>query len=142
MNKPFTLFVLTALALSAALLTAACTFTVNREKPPVLAEPTDSLQAGLNQLVVCEHFNLDGKEATTNGKKKSQLVIDVINGKNIPNGDSMTALAKAIGLEVKKALKDTGEYDRYNVRFVAVKVDGSLTTRNWISKEFTSAELQ
>src|SRR5580658_6336719 len=130
MNKPFTLFVLTALALGAALLTAACTFTVNREKPPVLAGPTDSLQVGLNQLVVCEHFNLNGKEATTNGKKKSQLVVDVINGKNIPDRkDSMIALAKAIGLEVKKALKDTGEYDHYTVRFMTVKVDGGMTTR-------------
>ncbi|HXB31907.1 MAG TPA: hypothetical protein VNV35_00735 [Puia sp.] len=142
MNKPFTLFVLTVLALGAVLLTAACTFTVNREKPPVLAGPTDSLQVGLNQLVVCEHFSLDGKEASTNGKKKSQLVIDVINGKNIPGGDSMTALAKVIGLEVKKALRDTGEYDHYTVRFMTVKVDGGMTTRNWTGKEFTSAELQ
>jgi hypothetical protein len=136
------LFVLTALALGAALLTPACTFTVNREKPPVFPGPIDSLQARLNQLVVCEHFNLDGKEMTTNGKKKSQLEVDVINGKNIPTGDSMIALAKVIGLEVKKALKDTGEYEHYNVRFVAVKVDGSMTTRTWVSKEFTSAELQ
>lgn len=134
-NRLFTILGLLALA-------TGCTFTTTREKPPVFSGSTDSLGARLNQLVKCEHFNVDGQEKTTNGKKVSYLQVDVINGVNIPQGESMIALARSIGQEVRNALKDTGQYDRYSVRFVMVKVDGGLTSRSWTAKEFESAELR
>lgn len=123
-------------------LTAGCTFTTTMEKRPLFAGTSDSLQAHLNQLVKCEKFSLIGTEKTTNGKKKDGLEIDVINGTDVPEGDKMIGLARSIGLEVKNALKDTAEYDQYQILFVKVKVNGATTSRSWIGKEFKSADLR
>ena len=96
----------------------------------------------MHLLVRCEHFNLDGSEVTTNGKKQTQLQVDVINGENIPADDSWQVLARSVALEVKKALKDTGEYEQYNIRFVKEKEAGGLTTRSWSAKVFPTADLR
>jgi hypothetical protein len=135
MNKVF-------IILGWMLVAAACTTTVTRRKQPVFAESVDSLAARLNQLVTCQHFNADGSEVTTNGKKKTELELDVINGKDIPEGDLKMALARKLGVELKKALKDTGEYDEYKILFMKVKVSGGLTSRSWEGKVFKSSELQ
>jgi hypothetical protein len=84
---------------------------------------------------------VDGREVTTNGKKKTELEIDVINGKDIPEGEAMIALAKKLGSEVKKALKDTGEYGQYKILFMKVNQTKLSTERSWTGKVFQSAEL-
>jgi hypothetical protein len=135
-NRVFAIFGLLAMV-------AACTFTTSRSKPPVFAGSTDTLAARLNVLVTCKKFSVDGTEITSNGKPSSMLEIDVINGKNIPDGtgDPMVALAKSIGSEVKKALKDTGEYDEYKVLFVTLTETSTTTRREYKGKTFKSAEL-
>jgi hypothetical protein len=127
--------------LGAAFAAAACTTTITRVKEPVFAESTDSLAVRLNQYVSCQHIHVDGKEVTTNGKKKTELEVDLINGKNIPEGDAMVALARQVGSEVKKALKDTAEYEEYKILFMKVKETNGLTERTWNGKVFKSAEL-
>lgn len=127
--------------LGALVIMAACTYTTTRVKPPVFAESTDSLAARLNELVTCRHFHVDGREVTTNGKKQTELELDVMNGKDIPDGDAMVSLARKLGSEVKKALKDTGEYEQYKILFMKVKETNALTERTWKGKVFKSAEL-
>ena len=132
--KPFAILALLVTA-------AACTITTTRSKLPVFAGPTDSLRERLNMLVACEKFSVDGQEVTTNGKKKSTLEIDVVNGKNVPDDDkTMQALAREIGSDVKEALKDMGEYDEYKVVFERVTVNGSLTNTQSRSVTFQSAK--
>ena len=120
----------------------ACTTRITKIKNPVFATPIDSLQTGLNALVVSEHINIDGKEITTNGKPSSELEIDIINGRNIP-GDTTgrKALAHSLAVELKNALKDKNEYDNYTVLFVKVVSSGAMTKRSWIGQEFKSGEL-
>jgi len=124
------------------LLLISCTYTVTKIKEPEFAGPVDSLQAGLNALVACQHFHLDGKEVTTNGVPLSQLEIDVINGKDIPETDSaMKTLAHSIASEVKKFLKDKKAYDTYPVLFVKLQESSTETKRSWKGWTFKSAEL-
>jgi hypothetical protein len=70
------------------------------------------------------------------------LEIDIINGKDIPNGDDqMVALGKLIASSVKHALLDTGEYDSYKVLFMTVTENAGSTQRTWKGKIFSSNEL-
>jgi hypothetical protein len=120
----------------------ACTTTVTRSKNPVFAAPMDSLQAGLNRLIVFEHINLDGEEVTTNGKPSTRLQIEVLNGKDIPeNGDRLKALAHSLAAGVKDALKDKNEYENYTVLFVKVESSAGVTKRNWKEVTFKSGDL-
>jgi len=120
----------------------ACTTTVTRTKNPVFAAPVDSLQIRLNELVVCEHINLDGQEVVTNGKRSAQIEIDVLNGKDIPEDqDHIKILAHSVAVAVKEALKDKNEYDSYTVLFVKETPSSSVTTRTWKGKTFKSQEL-
>ena len=131
-----------AICLTLLLMFFACTTTVTRTKNPVFAAPIDSLQARLNGLVVCEHFNLDGQEVSTDGQRSTQIEIDVLNGKGIPEQpDSMNILAHSLAIAVKEALKDKSEYDKYTVLFMKVESSSSVTTRSWKGKTFKSAEL-
>jgi hypothetical protein len=119
-----------------------CTTTITRQKEPVYAESTDSLQAQLIQLVLCEHFNVNGREVTTNGKVTSALEIEIINGKSIPEDTvRIKALAAAIASDIKKALKDPNEYGVYRVLFVTVTTNGGVTRRRWKGQVFNGAEL-
>jgi hypothetical protein len=120
----------------------ACTTTITRTKNPVFAAPIDSLQARLNGLMIFKHINLDGKEVTTNGKRSTQLEIDVLGGKDVPEDNGrMKTLAHSLAVEVKEALKDKNEYDNYTVLFVKVDSSSSVTTRSWKGDTFKSAEL-
>lgn len=120
----------------------ACTSTITKTKSPVFASPIDSLQARLNGLIACEHINLLGKEVTTNGKPSTQLEIDILNGKDIPEDDDrMKILAHSLAFKVKEALKDKNEYDNYTVLFVKVESSSSVTKRSWKGNTFKSAEL-
>jgi hypothetical protein len=92
-------------------------------------------------MLCVQHFHVDGREVTTNGKKQTQLEVDVINGKDIPKGDAMGMLARKVGSEVKNALLDTGEYEEYKILFIKVKESNASTERTWIGKVFKSAEL-
>ncbi|MGN6600803.1 MAG: hypothetical protein ACTHK8_00040 [Ginsengibacter sp.] len=120
----------------------SCTLTTTKQKMPVFSESGDSLRTELNQLVVCEDLNVDGKQVTTDGKTSSVLEIDVVNGRGIPaNEDQMAALGKRIAVKIKEALQDKNEYNTYKVLFVAVRENGSVTQRKWRGKIFQSDDL-
>jgi len=122
------------LCIVAALLTTACTFTVTTPKPPLYNEPVDSLRAQLRAVVICERYEVDGKEISTKGKSHSELDLGVINGQDIPRGDSMVYLGRTLVSTIKHALRDTAAYEFYKVSFTTEKDSGS-------SKRITSTTL-
>jgi hypothetical protein len=140
MHKPFTLIVKVAAGLAAMLFGAACTFTTTIPKPPVYGEPLDSLRAQVRELVVCEHFDIDGEEITINGKKRAELSITVVNGRAHPGMDKWE-LGKALGGVVKRSLRDTAEYQWYTIRFSSEVKNGLSFSKESISKEFPSKDL-
>ena len=135
MNKPL------HLCIAAALLATACTFTMTSPKPPVYNEPVDSVRAQLRAVVICERFEVDGKENSTNGKPHSELDLGVINGRNIPQGDTLGYLGRTLAARIKHALKDTGAYEKYQVSFTTEEVSGSSTTRTSTRWTFLSKDL-
>ncbi len=136
MYRPFTFFVLTG-----ALLTTACTFTVTTPKPPVYNEPVDSLRAQLRAVVICERYEVDGKESSINGKPHAELDLGIINGQNIPQGDSLGYLGRTLASTIKQALRDTGAYEKYKVSFTTEQVSGSSTTSTSTTWTFLSKNL-
>jgi hypothetical protein len=135
------LFVLAALATGAALLTAACNFTMTVPKPPVYAESMDSLRAQVRGLVSCEHFDVEGSETTTNGKKRAQLKIDIVNPQGLPQGDSVWVLGQSLASTLKRALKDTAEYETYRVGFTKEEKSGMSSSSQSEFRTFLSRDL-
>jgi hypothetical protein len=128
------LFVPVAVLLCASLLTA-CNFTVTLPKEPIFAISMDSVTQPLNQLVNCQHFEFKGREVSNNGKKTAQFELDVINGKDIPEDYAMKVLAKKLGSVIKKALKDTSEFQQY--RIVFMQVTGNSISSQTVSTGIT-----
>ena len=124
-------------------LLVGCTTTIKKRKDPVFNVSTDSLNAGLVNLVTCEHITLDGEDINTNGKDSSELEIDLINARNIPKSDdSLRAFGRPIALLMKNALKDRNEYDRLSVYFVQTDTSAVVVKRNWKGFIFPSTDLQ
>ena len=72
--------------------------------------------------------NINGVEITTNGKKSTELDIDILNGINIPkDGSQMKAFAKSIGLQVKRELKNQNDFDVYKILFETHKSNSAIT---------------
>jgi hypothetical protein len=131
-----------AISVMLALLMQACTFTSTTEKRPVFNIAADSVAAALNHLALCENFNVNGFEVTTNGQKQTIMEIDVINGKNIPVDDAaMNALAKKIALQVKEFLADRNAYSSYRVSFIQQKESNGFTKSESHNMVFTNEEL-
>jgi hypothetical protein len=141
-KTPAVAFVAAALLLFSTILLNSCTTTITKSKSPLFGVQTDTLTAGLNKMVRCENFNLDGREVTTNGKAASELEVDVMNGKNIPaDNDRMRALARTIAVYLKSSLQDPREYDSYKILFVTKTMTSGVTTRNWTGVAFKREEL-
>jgi hypothetical protein len=69
------------------------------------------------------------------------LDIEIVNGKGIPTGDAMWDLGKTLAGEVKRALRDTAEYDLYIVSFATEYHSGLSYSKSSKSREFLSREL-
>jgi hypothetical protein len=118
-----------------------CVFTSNSVKDPVFAIDTKILQANINSLVTSQEVNLNGVESKTGDKTSSTLVVKVINAQNVPLDDQLKDLGKKIAIQIKQALKDPKEYDTYQVYFVAVQTNGSVTNTKSTGSSYSSNEL-
>jgi hypothetical protein len=123
------------------LLLVSCTTTITKVKQPVFRSPTDSLGGDLNKLVSCQHININGKDIVTNGVDSTVLEIDIINGQNIPEDNSMIPLADSIASTVKHALQNQSEYAHYAVLFVKLEESANMTKRSWRGRVFSAKEL-
>jgi hypothetical protein len=124
------------------IISSGCTTSVTRAKNPVFAVENSVIQQNLLEVVTCQHINLDGKEVTTNGTKKTAIEIDVTNGKEIPEDQyKMTELGKKIATIIKKALKDQNEYEQYTVLFIEEKSSNGITSRKWKGHDFKTTDL-
>ena len=121
---------------------SSCTFTVTKPKPPEYAVNTDSLGKALDSLVSAVHINVNGKEIKKGDQTSSELDIEVINGRNIPDNDEkLRELGRTIGARFKNALKDPNQFDRYSVLFVILSTEKGVPSRTWKGNIFKSGEL-
>jgi hypothetical protein len=139
MNRPIILFVLMAAAI--ATVGGGCEWTTTVPKPPVYGEPMDSLRVQVLRLVQCQHFDVDGSSITRNKKKHTQLRIEVVNGKDIPEGSAMWELGKQLAVAVRHALRDTTEYDEYQVTFTTEEQSPGSVSKHYTTRSFQSADL-
>src|SRR5215475_13404862 len=104
MNIRFTVFALgIGTMIAAVVVLESCTLTTTVSKPPVYGEPLDSLRAQVRRLVTCEHFDLEGRELTTNGKKREEIDLTIVNGQGVPEGSEKWELGRALAGVVKRA---------------------------------------
>ncbi len=131
------------ITLPVLLLFAACTTTVTYQKDPVFSEPKDSLRLHLWNLVGTDSINASGKEISINGFTTSQFELQVINSKKIPeNDDEMKMLARSIAVEIRNALKDKNEYQKYAIIFAKVEYKSEhYISRTIRGQSFTVKEL-
>jgi len=121
---------------------SSCTTTTTRTKEPVFDISTTSIENEINTLVSCKGINLNGKETTENGNISSELEIHIINGQNIPTGDTqMIDLGRKIAIVFKKALKNTLDYQTYRVLFITETENAGSTNQTWKGKTFKIEEL-
>jgi hypothetical protein len=98
--------------------------TVKKLKDPVFAGSKDSLFLKLGKFLACEKFKTVGWMVTRNDESNSEMYIEVINGKKVPEEDDrLKALGKIIAGDFKHALADTTEYGLYNIYFVTEEGD-------------------
>jgi len=122
------------------LIAAACSSSVT--KSPSFAVSADSVQTALNKLVDCERMNVKGKEIKANGEQRTELQVDIINGKNVPADDAAkSALAKDIAMLMKHSLQDPQEYKSFKIIFMSVKEKNGVTQKSWEGKVFATEEL-
>jgi hypothetical protein len=135
------LFRMTWLLLIAAL--ASCKYTVTKRKSPQLAVDDQTLSATIINLVKCEHINLNGTETTTNGHSTSELLVEIVNGINVPQAQNeQDSLNKKIAIEIKHDLKNGDQYDTYKVLFVDLQEKGNTTKTHYTGHIWNSKELK
>ena len=124
------------------IMVAACTFTTNFPLTPDFRVGIDTVASYLDNLSPAQHFNFDGVKKTVNGTATRTLEITVTNGKNVPTEDrALSALAKTMAVYVKSQLKDSTEYDIYDVRFDSQKKSDGVTSNSFNTIEFKTSEL-
>ncbi|HEY0356449.1 MAG TPA: hypothetical protein VGC29_09605 [Flavisolibacter sp.] len=127
-------------AISIALLTG-CTFTTTKPKDPVFKDAT-AVKKELVYLVDAEAINLNGKEVTSNKETKTEVEINIINGRNIPHNDEeKRVLGKSIAYSVKRNLQNPADFQTYIVRFTTENKNGPVTNSSWKSMAFDGSEL-
>ena len=103
----------------------------------------DTVGAHLDSLMPAEHFNFEGIKKTVNGTAARTIGIVVTNGKHVPSDDqTLRALGMSMATYVKSQLKDTSEYDLYDVRFDTRKNSNGVTSSSFNTIEFKSYELR
>jgi hypothetical protein len=128
--------------LAMMLLLISCTTTITKTKEPKFNATPDSLSVTLNKLVTCQHINVKGEEITTNGKTQSEMEIDIINGKQIPDvGPALRSLGKTIASAIKMALTNKNDFDSYKVLFVKQEETSVTTSRSWTGYTYKSVDL-
>jgi hypothetical protein len=101
--------------------------TVKKSKDPVFAGSKDSLFLKLGKFLACEKFKTGGWMVSRNDESSSEMYIEVINSKKVPEEyDRLMALGKIIAGDFKHALADTTEYGVYKIYFVTEQGDSPV----------------
>jgi len=117
-----------------------CTYTQSYN--PELNDRQQSVHDSINMKYQFEHIELQGKKTSGSGGDHNTLIINCVNGKNIPTGNNdITDAAKKIAKLIKTAMRDPSQFDKYSVVFDTRTVDGALTTNRYSEFNFNPGEL-
>jgi len=120
----------------------ACTFTTSMPLTPDFRVGTDTIGSHMDSLISAENFNFYGIKKSVNGTVTRVMQVTVTNGKNVPSEDqALRALGKTLATYAKSQLKDTAEYDLYDVRFESRKTSDGMTNTSFSTLEFKTQEL-
>jgi hypothetical protein len=123
-------------------LALGCTLTTSTTLDPQFAVNNDSIAAHLTGMIPCEYFNIRGISKKINGKPSTAVTIRVVNSPHFPELlEKRKELALRIAREIKKDLKDPGEYDVYVVLFVVQETSGLASKSKYSSIEFKKEDL-
>ena|SRR5450432_2147645 len=119
-----------------------CTYNKITSKDPDFKIESKLIQPNLEKIISFEHVTLTGTETNSNGKISSKLVIQTINGINIPSDDSeMKQLGKSIATQFKQELKDPNEYNSYHILFIRKVTTGVVSSDKSTELIYNSVEL-
>ena len=87
----------------------------------------DSISKDINTIVLTPEAKIGGKQISSNGKIKTEMTINLINSKNLPNETSeQNTLGQNIAALLKHALKDQNAFTDYKVIFTHKVIDAQL----------------
>ena len=102
----------------------------------------DSISKDINTIVLTPEAKIGGKQISSNGKIKTEMTINLINSKNLPNETSeQNTLGQNIAALLKHALKDQNAFTDYKVIFTRKVIDGSITKSDYTSYSYPSSAL-
>ena len=127
------------LVLIFSILVASCTYT--KPKNPIFND-IDKFKYNFGNLIKAEKVNINGKEITKGKVSTSELEINIINGKNLPTTeDERKSLSKSLAKAVKNYLKDSNQFETYQVKYGKKSEGAGVSIERYISDSFKSSEL-
>lgn len=119
-----------------------CRCTYTQSYTPELTDKQQSIADTINSEYHFEAINVTGKKTSGTNGKHNILLIQFINGVNIPIGDTAEKeLAKQLGKQIINAIQDPKQFDGFTIGFDTRKVDGAMTTNKFINFDFSPAEI-
>lgn len=126
------LFLATFFIISLALF-FSCSFTKIKTIEPVYTLTLDSISREINSIIITPEAGLTGKEIRTNGQTTTELTINLINSKRLPESDNeQKKIGENIAILIKNTLKDPNSFTDYKVFFTKRLVDGNMTKSSFV----------
>jgi hypothetical protein len=120
----------------------SCTLATTKSKPPAFYRPLDSVSRDINAVIRAEKMHLNGTETTSNGERTSELTIEIVDPRNIPDDTALLSkVIKRIAAILKHSLKDTASYTTYRVLFVKQPSSGPVTKSDYFGQVHKSGDL-
>jgi hypothetical protein len=138
--KPLKPILYLVFVMSAFLCLFGCTKT--QHYMPQLNNNPHPVLDSINHVYGFEQISLDAKKTSGSGGNHDELVMECINGKNIPQtNDDKKALAKQIARQFRLMLVNPNEFDMYTVLFDVRTVNGAETNNTYTGYQLKVSEL-
>jgi hypothetical protein len=110
---------------------------------PVFTMSLDSISRDINTIIFTPEANINGKQISSNGNTRTELIINLINPNDLPSDTSeQNTLGQNIATLLKHALKDPNSFTDYKVLFTRKVIDGSTTKSNYTGYSYKSSALK
>ena len=134
---PWTVFIIGAVSIF------SCSFNKTKTIDPAFTLTLDSISRDINSLLVTPETNITGKEITSDGHTTTELTINLINSKGLPdNADEQKEIGEHIAILLKNTLKDPNSFTDYKVFFTNRTGDGATTKSTYVSYAYKSKDLK
>jgi hypothetical protein len=132
-----------AVFIISTMLIFSCSFTRTKAVEPAFSLTLDSISRDINSLIVTPEASVTGEEITTDGNTTTELTINLINSKGLPdNVDEQKKIGEYIAILIKNTLKDPNSFTDYKVLFTNRTVDGAITKSTYVGYSYKSTELK